>query len=207
MAASPLVKRFEALSLRERALVAGTILALVVAMWDTMLMEPLRRTRIALDAELNEASSFGVSAQSDNVDDPRQIALTRVGELQTQIGGLDARLTSTASGFVSSGKMIAVLHDMLAAQGELELVSIRNLPVTSLVPPAEGGAPQAPYVHAIELVIDGEYADILAYLAELEALPWKFRWSSLDLTTAGYPRNRVRLQLSTLSLDATWLGV
>jgi MSHA biogenesis protein MshJ len=62
-------------------------------------------------------------------------------------------------------------------------------------------------VHAIEIVIDGEYADILDYLSALEALPWKFRWTSLDLSTAGYPRNRVRIELSTLSLDSTWLGV
>ena len=62
-------------------------------------------------------------------------------------------------------------------------------------------------MHAIEIVIDGEYADILDYLAALEALPWKFRWTSLDLSTAGYPRNRVRIELSTLSLDSTWLGV
>ena len=64
-----------------------------------------------------------------------------------------------------------------------------------------------PYVHAIEIVIDGQYADILDYLQALEALPWKFRWNSLDLSTTGYPRNRVRIELSTLSLDSTWLGV
>jgi MSHA biogenesis protein MshJ len=62
-------------------------------------------------------------------------------------------------------------------------------------------------VHSIEIVIDGQYADILAYLEALEALPYKFRWSTLDLSTAGYPRNRVRIELSTLSLDSTWLGV
>jgi MSHA biogenesis protein MshJ len=104
--------------------------------------------------------------------------------------------------------MIEVLHDMLDRQGRLQLVSIRNLPVTSLIPPAEANAAaQPPYVHSIEIVIDGQYADILDYLAALEALPWKFRWSSLDLSTAGYPRNRVRIELATLSLDSTWLGV
>ena len=104
--------------------------------------------------------------------------------------------------------MIEVLHDMLGRQSRLALVSIRNLPVTGLIPPLEEGAPpQPPYVHAIEIVIDGEYADVLEYLAALEALPWKFRWTSLDLSTAGYPRNRVRIELSTLSLDSTWLGV
>ncbi len=212
MATNPLIRRYEALSLRERTLVAAASLAVMVGAWDALLMQPLRLTRSALDAELTQATSFGAATSDTSLDDPRQIALTSAGELQTQLATIDAQLTNTASGFVSSNKMIQVLHDMLAHQGGLELVSIRNLPVTSLIPPAEAEADatapvQAPYVHAIEIVIDGSYADILGYLAALEALPWKFRWSSLDLTTAGYPRNRVRIELATLSLEATWLGV
>jgi len=218
MIAAPFVKRFEALSLRERALVVFAVLGLLIAAWDTLLMDPLRRTRGALTAELDSAGTFGAAAQNADASDPRQISIRRVGELQTQLHEIDAHLANTASGFVASSRMIEVLHDMLDRQGRLALVSIRNLPVTSLIPPAEasadgsGGAAtpvqlQPPYVHAIEIVIDGAYGDILDYLSALEALPWKFRWSSLDLSTACYPRNRVRIQLSTLSLESTWLGV
>lgn len=218
-AANPLLARFEALTLRERAVVVLAIVGLLVFSWDSLLMEPLRLKRVALESELATASAFGVKPQSADESDPRQLAMTRAGELQTQLQGIDAQLASTASGFVSSKRMIEVLHDMLTRQGRLELVSIRNLPVTSLIPDSGGGADTAagadsvpaparpPYVHAIEIVIDGQYADILDYLAALEALPWKFRWNSLDLSTAGYPRNRVRIELSTLSLDSTWLGV
>ena len=184
------------------------ILGLLVATWDSMLMEPLRLKRSALEVELASASAFGVTPQGDDASDPRQLSIKRAGELQTQLQSLDSQLANTASGFVSSKRMIEVLHDMLDRQGRLGLVSIRNLPVTGLIASADEGAPpRPPYVHAIEIVIDGQYADILDYLAALEALPWKFRWTSLDLSTAGYPRNRVRIELSTLSLDSTWLGV
>jgi MSHA biogenesis protein MshJ len=217
--ASPLLARFEALTLRERAIVVLALVGALVFFWDSVLMEPLRLKRAALESELATASAFGVKPQSADESDPRQLAMTRAGELQTQLQGIDAQLASTASGFVSSQRMIEVLNDMLTRQGRLELVSIRNLPVTSLIPDSGGGADTAagadsapaparpPYVHAIEIVIDGQYTDILDYLAALEALPWKFRWNSLDLSTAGNPRNRVRIELSTLSLDSTWLGV
>jgi MSHA biogenesis protein MshJ len=208
MSAAALTKKFEALTLRERAIVIFAVLGLLIAAWDGLLMDPLRSTRSALEAELATASSFGATLRNVDTSDPRQVSMTRAGELQTQVRNIDAQLRSTASGFVASNRMIEVLHDMLDRQGRLALVSIRNLPVTGLIPPAEGStAAQAPYVHAIEIVIDGEYADILDYLSALEALPWKFRWTSLDLSTAGYPRNRVRIELSTLSLDSTWLGV
>ncbi|MEO8019923.1 MAG: hypothetical protein ABI769_19100 [Pseudomonadota bacterium] len=203
-----LMKKFETLSLRERAMVVLAVLGVLVAGWDTLLMEPLRRTRGALEAELAQAGSFAGNAQAADASDPRQVSIKRAGEMQTQLQAIDAQLANTASGFVASRRMIEVLHDMLDRQGRLALVSIRNLPVTGLIAPAEATMPaQAPFVHAIEIVIDGEYTDILDYLSALEALPWKFRWSSLDLSTEGYPRNRVRIELSTLSLESTWLGV
>ena len=215
--AERLLKRFESLTLRERAFVLLAVIGALIAGWDVLLMEPLLRTRAVLESELSTA---GQAPQSGDVTDPRQINLNRAGELQTRLAGLDAQLTSTASGFVAADRMIQVLHDVLQAQGRLELVSIRNLPVTSLIEapppdptqaaaaPAETPAePQPPYVHAVEIVIDGQYNDILDYLATLEALPWKFRWKSLDLSTAGYPRNRVRIEIATLSLDSTWMGV
>jgi MSHA biogenesis protein MshJ len=215
---SALMKKYEALSLRERGFVVLALLAVVIGAWDTYLMDPLRRARIGLEAELANATSSGVTATSADVTDPRQVSIKRAGELQTQLVTLDAQLKSTARGFVSADRMIEVLHDVLDRQGRLELVSIRNLPVTSLVPPEKStadasadpnasAAPQPPYVHSIELIVDGQYSDVLDYLGQLEALPWKFRWTSLDLSTAGYPRNRVRIELSTLSLDSTWLGV
>jgi MSHA biogenesis protein MshJ len=223
MAASPLAKRYESLSLRERAMVALAILGAAIFLWDKLFMDQLRNTKMALGAELSAASASGVVAQSADVSDPRQMNLQRAGQLQTQMQELDARITDTASGFVSAPRMIQVLNDVLDRQGRLELVSIRNLPVESLVPPSKDAAnptdgPPAddsaepalgppPYVHSIVIVIDGQYADILEYLEALEKLPYKFRWGSMDLNARGYPRNRVRIQLSTLSLDSTWLGV
>src|SRR5687768_8506836 len=223
MSASALVTKYEALSLRERALVALAVLAVAIMAWDSLLMEPLRKTRLSLSSELATAGVSGFTAEDDPAD-PRQQNLRLAGELQKRLHSLDARITDTASGFVSSQRMIQVLNDVLDRQGRLELVSIRNLPVVSLLPPApaatSGGASapaapetgtnnlgQPPYVHALEIVIDGQYGDILEYLEALEALPYKFRWSALDLSTTGYPLNRVRIELSTLSFDSTWLGV
>ncbi|HEY6124908.1 MAG TPA: hypothetical protein VIV63_09660 [Steroidobacteraceae bacterium] len=201
-------KRFEALTLRERAFLMLAVLGSLVAGWDSLMMEPLRQTKINLAAELAGATAFGGLPQSTDASDPRQLSISQAGELQTQMQNIDAQLASSTSSFVTSQRMIEVLHDVLNAQGRLDLISIRNLPVTALIPAAEPSAPaQPPYVHAIEIVIDGEYADILDYLGALEALPWKFRWNTFDLSTAGYPRNRVRIELSTLSLDSTWLGV
>jgi len=166
---SALAKKYESLSLRERAFVVLALLAVLILVWDTYLMDPLRRARSGLQSELDAASASGMNATSADVSDPRQVSIKRAGELQTQLATLDTQLKSTARGFVSADRMIEVLHDVLDRQGRLDLVSIRNLPVTSLVPPDEANAaPQPPYVHSIELVVDGQYSDVLDYLGQLE---------------------------------------
>ncbi len=202
-----LVELYNARVTRERVLIVAAVLTLVLAAWDSLLMQPLRDQSRVLAAELESFSQDPGAAMRDN-DDPRQIALRRAGELQLQARNLDAQVAGSASGFVPAAEMTQVLHDVLRRQSHLTLVSIRNLPVRSLIPPAEGTGPgTAPYVHSIELVIDGPYADVQGYVHALEELPWKFRWNVLDLATRDFPINRVRLELSTLSMDSTWLGV
>lgn len=226
--ASPLAKKYESLSLRERAMVCFAILGAAIYLWDSLFMESLRAQRMALDSELTNAMVAGFVAGSADLSDPRQVNLQRAAQLQTQVQALDARIKSTAIAFVPAEDMVQVLNDVLDRQGRLDLVSIRNLPVVSLAPPrpvdpnaetpAAVPAPvpasaedavlgQPPYVHPIELIVAGEYTDIVAYLEALEKLPYRFRWTSLELRTSGYPRNKVRIQLSTISLDATWLGI
>jgi MSHA biogenesis protein MshJ len=202
-----LLARFDKLSLRERALAALAVLAAVVGLWDVLFMQPLRSQRNALTQELSTYNeTVGSSEQTDQAD-PHRAAIMRLSDLQTQSQALDGQLTSSAAGFVPAPKMVEVVHDVLSQQHGLKLISLRNLPMTSLVPPAPEAQGTAPYVHPIELVIEGEYGDVLTYLQALEALPWRFRWKTLDLTTKQYPVNRVRIELSTLSMDKTWLGV
>lgn len=76
-------------------------------------------------------------------------------------------------------------------------------PVPDLATPEATG----PFVHPIEIVIEGSYLDVLAYLKALESLEYRFYWKVLDLETKRYPVNRVRIELSTLSLDKNWIGV
>lgn len=72
---------------------------------------------------------------------------------------------------------------------------------------ANGAASQGPYIHPVELVVEGDYAAIVAYLQALERLPWRLQWRRLDLAAGDYPTNRVRLEIGTLSLSREWLSV
>ena len=73
----------------------------------------------------------------------------------------------------------------------------------------EAPADDAPtlYRHGFVLELEGRYLDCLAYLTEVERLPWQIYWHSLRLDSQNPPSNRIVIELYTLSLEEDWIGV
>jgi MSHA biogenesis protein MshJ len=64
-----------------------------------------------------------------------------------------------------------------------------------------------PFLHPVELVVDGDYASLVTYLRALESLPWRIHWQQLELKTGDYPVNRVRIVIGALSLSPDWIRI
>ena len=234
--------RFDAMSVRERLLVAACALVGIGMIWMLAVLDPLTAKERALNAERTsleeQISTAQLGIKTANENDPTLRALAREKELQATLASIDGQLASQAAGLIAPERMVQVVHDVLSHQRGLTLVSLHNKPVTSLIPPIEikeaaeqqdaqatdeqaaEPAPEpdalaqpvtrietGPYVHPIELVIEGSYLDVLEYLQALEKLDWHFYWKVLDLETTRYPVNRVRIELSTLSMEKEWIGV
>jgi MSHA biogenesis protein MshJ len=224
-----LIARFDRFSLRERGLVAGALLVAIVMTWDATLMQPLRKKEQSLTAELKTMhdgmaalnATFGADAGSD----PTSQAMAQEQSVQAALAAVNAELASASAGLIPPDRMTEVLHDVLSHQRGVRLVSLRNKPVVTLeqaaapkqVDEKDPAAPQqpaapakpetGPYVHSVELTVEGQYLDVLAYLQSLEDLSWRIYWKALDLQTVEHPVNRVLIELSTLSMDKEWLGV
>jgi MSHA biogenesis protein MshJ len=215
--------RFNAMSLRERAMISLALLALLILIWDQFLMNPLRVRKQALSQEIETVqkslSMLTQSIEGRANDNPMSVAMEQRKSLTESLAAVDAQLQSTSAGLIAPQRMLAALRDVLNDQQGLRLVSMRNMPVTSLLAPhvettvganASDAPPLAktgPYVHSLELVVEGSYLDVLRYLQSVEGLPWRFYWQVLELKTTEYPINRVRIRLNTLSMDKEWLGV
>jgi hypothetical protein len=63
-----------------------------------------------------------------------------------------------------------------------------------------------PYVHPIELVLQGDYLDVLAYLKALEAQSSGFQWRRFEYAGRG-EAPEYRIEFATVSMDSNWLGV
>jgi MSHA biogenesis protein MshJ len=213
----PLVERLDGFSLRERALVFGAGVALLYVAWQSLLMDPL--TVRAKAAELHLADARRQMTMSEQIgaavaNDPAVDAALRNGALAARLAALDSNLNSVAHGYVAPERMIELLRALLSEQRGLTLVSLANLPVESLSLPSTSKQAAAitpddrgPFLHPVEMVVEGDYGSVVVYLRALEALPWRIHWQRVELTAGDYPVNRVRIVIGALSLSRYWMTV
>lgn len=208
--------RFDGMTLRERTLVTAAALVAVLMLWMLSFMDPVASRRAALIDEMaNIEAAIEAGVSPDQLpDDPGHMALAKEKKLKVQLDEVNAKLAATSAGLIPPERMVQVIRDVLEGQHGITLVSLHNKPVTTLVEPTRSDNSEAPpaeatgpYMHPVELLLEGSYLDVLAYLQTLEALPWRFYWKVLELRTTEYPTNRVRIELGTLSMDKEWLGV
>lgn len=207
----PLVAKVDALSLRERLLILVTTLALIAALWHVLLMQPLQQRATQTRAELT-ALEDRISAANRNLEDQiLQLAggdsqkRTRIASLRKRIDEINATLGNHASELIDPSEMAQVLEGVLKEQSKLTLVRIRNTTPDSLVANEEPDAVTF-YRHGLEIEVEGSYADCVEYLSAIESLPWRLYWQILELDVIQYPRNRIRIEVGTLSLDEEWIG-
>jgi MSHA biogenesis protein MshJ len=213
----PLVERLDGFSLRERALVFGAGVALIYVAWQSLLMDPL--TVRAKVAEQHLADARRQMTMSEQIgaavaQDPAVEAALRNGALAARLAALDSNLNSVAHGYVAPERMIELLRSLLSEQRGLTLVSLSNLPVESLSLPSASKQTAAiapddrgPFLHPVEMVVEGDYGSVVLYLRALEALPWRIHWQRVELTAGDYPVNRVRIVIGALSLSRYWISV
>ncbi len=217
----PLIERLDALTLRERVIIFAAGVTLVYIAWQTLLMDPLTaraksaqqhltdvRQRAAVIDQIGTASS----------QDPAVAAALRNRALGERLTALDREINSAAQGYVAPQRMNELLRALLAEQHGLKLVSLTNLPVESLSRPdgakVDGKADttiaagdRGPFLHPVEIVVEGDYASVVAYLRAVEGLPWRIHWRKLELVAGQYPVNRVKLVIGALSLSPDWMSV
>ena len=213
----PLRERFDALAVRERGLVFGAAVIVIYFTWQSLLMDPLLARGRQAEQRLAEARTHIAAvdqAGAAGADDPLVAAATRNRSLTGRLAELERELQAVAQGYVAPERVPALLRELLAGQQGLSLVSLENLPVESLSlapDPARGQAIAAddrgPFLHPVEIVVDGDYPSVTAYLRSLEALPWRIHWQRLELTAGRYPMNRVHIVIGALSLSREWIKV
>lgn len=202
---------FDALSLRERLLVFAVAVMLLGSIWYLSVMQPLTQRATQSRTEI-ESLQARVKLVNQNFEDQAlQISGSgaeyqeRFAQIQSRIDDLNEKLEDYSAELINPAEMARVMEGVLKNQSKLQLVRIRNLSPEALSASADGRTATF-YKHGLEIEFEGSYLACLDYLEDIEALPWRFYWQVLELRVLEYPKNRIRLEVSTLSLDEEWIG-
>ena len=197
--------RVDTLELRERVLLLAATIAVMFFSIDMLALQPVlksqqvTRERITeLDTRLSALRQSANLLQYRSDDDPLQARREKRDGLKQELTALDERIVGQLGALVEPAQAAKVLEQVLARHRGLQLVSLDASSRTLDDLEIESGDTAGLGRYQIELVLDGNYLDVLAYLEELESLPWKFFWQKVDFQSTEYPHATTRLQLYTL---------
>ena len=235
-----LAARVDALTLRERALAFAAAVAVVAFVGYQLVLAPIYRTQEALLEQILQQRNNMMGIDTEIVAkveayqvDPDAQARSRLDNLKQESARLGESLLAMQDGLVPPERMALLVDAILRANGRLQLVALRTLPVEAIsaggAPPAPAGTaiagamaaagvapPAAPdaaaarpadllYRHGVEVTVRGNYLDMINYMSALEAMPTRLFWGKAQLDVEQYPASRLTLTLYTLSLDRNWM--
>ena len=195
---------------RERVLLITAAAVLLLWLFNQLWIDS-QWQRWSQARQQRQAAATALETLRDN--SARQLALQQAHQQQAQadIQALRERLdgqatqpTAGTTGLVDAQEMLPLLARLLDREHGLRVRTLRSLGQTTVNGDAGSGQPQL-YRHAVELSVEGSYADLLVYLQALEALPQKLLWGSLQLKVEKYPQVLLTLRLYTLSQQAGWV--
>ena len=221
-----IIQRYDNKRLRERVLSLTAACCLIFFIIDTLVLTPQTKhfknwtDQLAsqqqesekIDEQITRLSALLASTASTA--SPAEQA--RLDALVGLIAQADALLAEDDGGSLN---LPALLKTMLQTTPGLQLMSLRTLPVLTLVPAQSDKAALKPsppifsgkdnadrdppptevHQHGVKILIKGNYLALLPYMDALHRYPKRLFWTDAKLEVTAYPQALLRLTISTLS--------
>lgn len=210
-----LAQKIDQRSARERWLITGTALAILVLLTDQIVLQTLLGDRSELRSDLRTIETH-IRTQNEELArlqatlarDPNVASQRELDQLQRQIVATESEIAAATSRLVDPKQMAGVLRSMLERADGLQLIALQNHEPQPLEVATEESDPETDaFRHSLRIELQGSFNDTLTYLQQLEALPWDFFWENLEITAGEYPQNRITIEIYTISIGRRWLGV
>lgn len=217
------------LTLRERAILAATLVVVIVVIWFQFSFDAKLKAfdQIALQSQQagdgivagSEAMSTLQVQLANDPNTPLRAERERLEQNLERVGrDIEARLEH----LVAPERMAELVRQVLSDYKGLTLISAENLAAEPLKFDLAKAAPKKPtkdksdvqeasdqaviFEHGFKLTLQGTYFNALEFVQKLEQIDG-FYWRVLDYEVKDYPNAIITIHVSTLSLDKEWIGV
>jgi MSHA biogenesis protein MshJ len=188
---------------RERWLMLGAAMVLLLALADSLWLGPAWRGYKAAQARLSQIEQGLVQTRQLKAQSEQERAVAQQ-QRAAEIQALQQKLQALQGqpGALEGPRMLAVLEELVQRQGQA--LSLRALSALPAAAPAASAAPPL-YRHAVELVLVGNYAALHRYVQDLAQAESRVRVRSMAFVVNQHPEIEMTLQIETLSPQAAWL--
>ena len=209
-------ERFDAQSLRERGLIAFSLIAVIGFGWWNYYAAPMMKKTELLQTENRRLGDEVLKTQALVGDISQRIAAGVYQEKEFQLAGLGRQLDEIEDQLrvktvelVDPEKMFELMNKLIYRDSRLQLLSLKRREVKPAIPSLSEEETEEPglYRHVLEIEFAGKYLDILKYMQTLELLDWKLLWDEIEIYSDEYPKAIVKLAISTLSTRKEWVGI
>lgn len=210
-------ERFDARTLRERGLVALSLVAVIVFLWWNYHAAPVlaeidryQQENGRLGGEIQNTRNVVAGIRQRIAAGVHQEKEARLARLVADLAAVEERLRLTTIELVDPEQMFQLMNELIYRDSKLKLISLKRREVRAAIPPADAGSgveDAGIYRHVLEARFAGRYLDVLRYMQALEALDWKLLWDEIEIVSEDPPRIEVRVVMSTLSTQKQWVGI
>lgn len=210
-------QRFDAQTIRERALIAISLVAVICFLWWNYYAAP----KMA-EIENRQSENLRISGEVENkrliiasirqriaagVNQEKEIQLARLIE---ELSAVEEELRVTTIELIHPEKMFQLINQLVYRDSKLTLLNLRRREIKSAIPqsdPEKADEESGIYRHVLELQFAGKYLDVLTYMQAMEALDWKLLWDEIEIVSDEYPIVTATVVVSTLSTRKEWVGI
>lgn len=180
---SDLARRIDALSLRERAIMAVSLAAAMAAVVDFFVISPqftAQRTMVAqLRTQGQEMNVLRAQLAPPAADSPEALARRALEAQRAELADVEARIGARLAGRSSAPAQLPdLLQRVLRRHERLTLLKLDTVPPAADDPAAR---------RVVELHVAGRYAELTAYATEIEQQLPGLQWAALSIHGSPQP--------------------
>lgn len=215
MTMDELKNKYKELSIREKVLALASIVILIVFTSVNFFISPMYDNYLALKKS-EKSSIYAIeSLDIDLKSIENKLANDPVAAIEREFDNLNIQhkqkiesLNKYKLSLVSSDEMASLIEEVVGENTKLSVLSLASKKPEVLLNQIKDGKEQVLlYKHAMNIVLKGQYFELLKFMKKIERKEHAISWSDIDYKVDKYPNAIMSFEIYTISTDKEFIGV
>ena len=206
--------KVDALSPRERVIIAVTVVAVIFGVYNQFVLDPFLKHRKELQQQLSaigpEMEVMQQSMESlikRQANDPNVSLRKSIERKSQKVTGLEGTIKNETKRLIDPQKMPKILGYLLSRQSALKINSVKSASGEPIYLDAERKKPSGLFKHDLTMSLEGTYYQVQSYLKNIEEMAEQVYWDDMTFESKEYPIGVLVLNVHTLSTSKELIGV